>query len=143
MRRGGPLGTLVVLVACSRTASPGPSAVELPPPGDAGPVAAQSIAPPPATTPPPPAKRCLPVVAAECNCVYECGVGVETAPGVWSVTHKFWKGSKLQAKVARWCFNGDCTDAFHADIVCDGICGGKPADHGCHFDGDRCLGSSP
>jgi len=84
-------------------------------------------------------KRCLPVVAAACGCVYTCGVGTETSPGSWSVDHPFWAPSKIKATIAPWCVSGDCTDAFHGEIVCDGICAPKPADHGCHFEGERCV----
>lgn len=84
-------------------------------------------------------RRCLPVVADECGCVYTCGVGTETSPGVWSVEHPFWAPTKLKAKIAPWCVSGDCTEAFHVEIVCGGICTPKPADRGCHFEGDRCA----
>lgn len=90
-----------------------------------------------------PAKRCLPVVAAECGCVYGCGVGTETSPGAWSVDHPTWSPSLIKAKIAPWCVSGDCTDAFHGEIVCSGICAPKPADHTCHFEGDRCVSSAP
>ena len=86
-----------------------------------------------------PAKKCLPVVAAGCGCVYSCGAGTETAPGKWTVVHPFWAPHTLDAKVAPWCVGGDCTDAFHAQIICDAICSPKPADHTCHFEGDRCV----
>ncbi|MFO0546918.1 MAG: hypothetical protein U0271_00955 [Polyangiaceae bacterium] len=85
---------------------------------------------------------CLPVVAAECGCVYTCGVGHEDSPGRYSVEHPFWR-EPLQAKVDQWCSDGECTRAFFADIVCDGICGPRPADATCHFDGDRCVGALP
>ena len=87
-------------------------------------------------------KRCLPVVAAECHCTYSCGIGTETAPGEWTVTHPIWAPSTLKAKVAPYCVAGDCTDAFHAEIVCSAICMPKPADHGCHFEADRCVTST-
>lgn len=85
------------------------------------------------------AKKCLPVVAADCGCVYSCGAGTETSAGKWSVVHPFWAPTALDAKIAPWCVGGDCTDAFHAQIVCSGICSPKPADHTCHFEGDRCV----
>jgi len=84
-------------------------------------------------------KKCLPVVAASCGCVYSCGVGTEVSPGEWSVDHPFWAPNRIKAKIAPWCVSGDCTDAFHGEIVCSGICPPKPAVHGCHFEGDRCL----
>jgi len=85
------------------------------------------------------AKRCLPVVAAECGCTYSCGTGTEVSPGKWSVAHPFWAPSLLDAKIAPWCVAGDCTDAFHGQIVCSAVCSPKPADHTCHFEGDRCV----
>jgi hypothetical protein len=94
------------------------------------------------TTPPSSAKRCLPVVSDDCKCTYSCGTGTETSPGKWSVSHPFWGQHPLDAKIAPWCVAGDCTDAFHAQIVCDGVCAPKPADHTCHFEGDRCVGAA-
>jgi hypothetical protein len=87
----------------------------------------------------PAAKKCLPVVAADCGCVYSCGTGTQTGPDKWSVVHPIWAPHTLDAKVSRWCVGSDCTDAFHAQIVCDGVCAPKPADHTCHFEGDRCV----
>ena len=89
-------------------------------------------------TRPAPALRCLPVVAAECGCVYDCGVGEPQSDGSYLVTHSFWEGTRLEARVAQWCSGSDCTDAFHAEIVCDGICAPMPADPTCHFMGDKC-----
>ena len=134
-----PVALSIALVgACARTTSP--ERVELP--------AASGLArpPPPASASAPAAgargaKRCLPVVAAECGCVWSCAVGIESSPGTWSVTHPHWGGTPLTAKIGPWCEGGDCTDAFLADIVCDAICAPKPADHGCHFDDERCTGS--
>ncbi|CAN5235453.1 hypothetical protein BH09MYX1_BH09MYX1_61330 [soil metagenome] len=124
---------LGAIIGCSRSSGPsGPSeapTVLLPQVSDAAPA---------------PAKRCLPVVAGDCGCVYACGLGVETAPGKYTVNHAFWGGTPLVAKVAPWCIDADCTDAFHAEIPCDGICPKKPADHSCHFDDEgRCVGSPP
>lgn len=116
---------------------------------DAPPVAhpapANHTARAPAAAPPaPPAaeRRCLPVVAAECGCVYTCGVGVRTGAG-WTVTHPFWGDTPLAARVDRFCVGDACTEAFHAEIVCDGICAPHPADATCHFD-DRgaCVGAA-
>jgi hypothetical protein len=132
-----------MVAACTRTSGPPAEQVELPD-GGPPPIKASAVTPPPSPTPSAPSgKRCLPVVAAECGCVYECGVGIESPPGSWSVTHGFWKGTTLKAKVKSWCVKGDCTEAFHAELPCDIICPPKPADHGCHFDGDRCVGSTP
>ena len=124
---------VLVLVSCARdearttTATATTTAVSAPPVTSASATVAT------------PAKRCLPVVAADCGCVYSCGSGAETSPGKWNVTHPNWATHGLEAKVAPWCVAGDCTDAFHAQIVCDGICRPKPADHTCHFEGDRCV----
>jgi len=63
-----------------------------------------------------PAKRCLPVVAAQCGCVYSCGTGTQTSANKWSVVHPFWAPHPLEAKIAPWCVSGDCTDAFHAEL---------------------------
>ena len=86
---------------------------------------------------------CLPVVAAECGCVYDCGVGEHQPNGSYLVTHSFWKGIKLEARIAQWCSGNECTDAFHAAIVCDGICAPRPADPTCHFEGDDCVTGQP
>ncbi len=129
----------VVVVACTR--KPPPDRVELP-------AASGLTRPPPAETGSAgtagahaEAKRCLPVVAAECGCVWGCGTGVESAPGVWAVSHPHGGGAPLRAKVGPWCVANDCTDAFLVELECDGICAPKPADHGCHFDDERCTGS--
>ena len=81
----------------------------------------------------------MPVVAKECGCTYSCGIG-ERDGDRWTVRHEFWKGATLRARVDAWCVDGQCTDAFFAEITCDGICAPKPADPTCHFDGDRCVG---
>ena len=84
--------------------------------------------------------RCLPVVAKECGCVYSCGVGTKDGD-TWKVKHPFWRDSVLTAKIDKWCAGNACTEAFHAEIVCDGICMPKPADSTCHFDDKgACVG---
>jgi hypothetical protein len=85
--------------------------------------------------------RCLPVVAKDCGCVYTCAEGHETTPGVYSVRHSRWNDKALTARVDRFCADGQCTDAFFADIVCDGICTPRPADATCRFQGNRCVGA--
>jgi hypothetical protein len=85
--------------------------------------------------------RCLPVVAAECGCVYSCGVGDPGDGGKFTVHHPFWGMTPLTAHVDRWCVGDACTDALFADIVCDGICTPKPADATCHFEGALCVGT--
>jgi hypothetical protein len=87
---------------------------------------------------PSPAERCLPVVAASCGCVYSCAAGLETAPDTWSVSHPFW-ATPIIAQIASWCVDGACTDAFHGEITCNGICPPRPADPTCRFEGDACV----
>ena len=88
-------------------------------------------------------RRCLPVVAKECGCVYSCGTGIKDGD-FWKVTHPFWRNTELTAKVEKWCAGVACTEAFHAEIVCDGICMPKPADTTCHFDDKgACVGKKP
>jgi hypothetical protein len=96
--------------------------------------------PPP---PPAPETKCLPVVAKECGCVYTCGAGTRDGAH-WTVTHAFWKDAKLKATVEPWCFEGTCTDAFSAEVVCGGICPAKAADATCHFDASgACRSAAP
>lgn len=73
--------------------------------------------------------------------MYSCGVGLQTGDH-WAVRHPFWKDSELKAKVTRWCVDDGCTDAFDAEIVCDGICPRKLADATCRFVGDACVSGS-
>jgi hypothetical protein len=127
---------VVVLVACSREESR--TTVTIPTTSATSPSIA-SVSPSALDASASNAKRCLPVVAAECGCVYTCGSGEETSPGKWKVTHQYWAPSILDAKVSPWCVAGDCTDAFRAQIVCDVVCAPKPADHTCHFEADRCV----
>lgn len=111
------VGVLVVLAGCRGEQAPGPG-------------------------PAPAARRCLPVVAADCGCVYSCGAGIRQQGGRYRVTHPFWRGTVLTARIDRWCVDGRCTDAFFADVVCDGICPPRPADPTCHIDrAGRCTGS--
>lgn len=85
-------------------------------------------------------RRCLPVVAKECGCVYSCAAGTKDGD-TWKVKHPFWGTTELTAKVDKWCAGNACTEAFHAEIVCDGICMPKPADSTCHFDAaGACIG---
>lgn len=122
-----------LLVACTREAPK--AALDV----DAGASATPSASASASAAP----KRCLPVVADACGCVYTCGVGAEISPGVWSVDHPVWAPNAVKAKIAPWCVSGDCTDAFHGEIVCSAICAPKPADHTCHFEGDRCVSTPP
>ena len=87
-------------------------------------------------------QRCLPVVAAECGCVYSCGAGTRDSDGSYRVTHSFWKDTVLRAKIADWCVDGECTEAFFAEIICDGLCPSRPADPTCHFEAGQCVGES-
>jgi len=86
---------------------------------------------------------CLPVVAAECGCVYSCALGIPASARWYTVMHPAWRGAPIRARVRRWCASGQCTDAFFVEIVCDGECAPRPADPSCHFDGDRCVGARP
>lgn len=96
----------------------------------------------PAPTAAAPDRRCLPVVSDACGCVYTCGVGVRVAAG-WTVTHPFWGDEPLAAQLGRFCVGDACTEAFHVELVCDGICAPRAADATCHFD-DRgaCVGAA-
>jgi len=88
-----------------------------------------------------PERRCLPVVAKDCGCVYTCGGGERTGDH-WIVRHSFWNDAPLNAVVEPWCVAGKCTDAFAAEIVCGVICAPKPADSTCHFDpSGACVGA--
>ncbi len=87
--------------------------------------------PPTSKAAPPALVKCLPVVAKECGCVYDCGTGTSTDGKTWHVRHAFWKDTELTAVVEPWCVGGACTDAFAAQIVCDGICAPKPARTDC------------
>jgi hypothetical protein len=88
--------------------------------------------------PPTPKQQCLPVVAAECGCVYDCGVGTQAADGTWRVRHAFWGELVLTAVVKPWCVAGQCTPAFHAEIICSGICAPRPAKP-CGFKAGQCV----
>ncbi len=133
---------LCVSVACG----PAPGDVAASPPVVASPVPAQQPSPEaapvveaaPRPAEPAQARRCLPVVAAECGCVYSCGLGVEETPGRWSVAHAHWGALPVQARVDRWCVGGRCTEAFFGEIVCGGICAPRPAEPHCQLVGDRC-----
>lgn|GEM_PF-2894492 len=131
----------LVFWACSSTSAPAPSTpapVESTTPAPSNPNAAprKSRAKP---TPAAAARECLPIVAKKCGCVYSCGVGVRQPDGSYAVHNDFWKSAALKAHIADWCVGGQCTRAFHAEIICDLICAPKPADATCHFEGDQCL----
>jgi len=83
------------------------------------------------------AERCLPVVAPECGCVYDCGLGTRDGDA-WSVVHSNWGETALRAVVDEWCVGDECTDAFHAEIVCDGICERRAASADCVLDASGC-----
>ncbi len=91
------------------------------------------------------ADACLPVVAADCGCVYSCGQGWLVGESTYLVRHSFWREHALTARIDEWCVDGECTRAFYGEIVCDGICDPRPADPTCHFEeieGVRvCVGS--
>jgi hypothetical protein len=96
-------------------------------------------APPPSE--PPQATRCLPVVAADCGCVYPCAAGTETAPGGWVFRHPAWRNEPINARIDRWCVEGQCTEAFFGEILCTGICAPRAADSTCHFESGACVGA--
>jgi hypothetical protein len=141
MRAGLPL---IVLLACDPSTKGEPVT---PPATPAAPVASEPAAPvvTPVATPvaTSAARRCLPVVAAECGCVYGCGLGTETEAGRWSVAHEAWAPHPVVARVDRWCVDGQCTEAFFGEIVCGGICSPKPAEAGCRLVEDRCEVATP
>ncbi len=125
-----PICVILIVAACGTPAQE--------PPHHTAP-SAPNVPSPVAT---PPERRCLPVVANLCGCVYTCGLGVKADNTHWTVTHGFWKDSPLRATVARWCVKEACTDAFTAEILCSIICAPKPADPTCHFDaGGACVGA--
>ena len=131
MPRRFALGVLVVLASCgassSEAATPAEAARPAPVPA-AAPEAEQLSG----------ASRCLPVVSVECGCVYDCGVGgPPDASGVVTVNHAFWS-EPITARVQQWCVNGECTEAFAAELVCGVICDPKPADPTCAFRQGRC-----
>lgn len=83
-----------------------------------------------------PTARCLPVVSGDCGCSYPCHVG-DPAGARWVLS---WGDGKVDADVTRWCIDRACTDAFYADLVCDGVCPITAADPTCHFDsGGACV----
>lgn len=81
--------------------------------------------------------RCLPIVSDECGCVYSCGAGEPRANGVFAVRAAPWPNA-LEARVADWCVDGQCTPAFHVALECDGICARRAADSTCAFRAGRC-----
>jgi hypothetical protein len=124
---------LLALAACSSGGHATPPSTE-PLQSTAGPTASEADPNEPETT-----DRCLPVVAADCGCVYDCGVGTLQPNGLYSVTHSFWGTTPITARIDEWCADGACTEAFFGNIVCDGICAPKPANSTCHFEGDACV----
>jgi hypothetical protein len=136
------LGIIVVLVFGCRESAPQPVAPATTPTGPrSGPYPVHTVA---AAAAPAPPHRCLPVVSQECGCVYTCGDGVQVGNGAtWNVSHGFWPGTPLTARVVAWCVAGSCTDAFAAELVCGGICAPKPADATCHVDAQgACVGAA-
>ena len=123
----------LALAACGPDRHPSPAPLANRAPG------APAAASPTAAAP---ERRCLPVVSDACGCVYTCGVGVRVAAG-WTVTHPFWGDEPLAAQLGRFCVGDACTEAFHVELVCDGICAPRAADATCHFD-DRgaCVGAA-
>ena len=87
-------------------------------------------------------RRCLPAVAASCSCVYPCSSGVRSDDrGRYAVRIPGF-GKPVDAEIAPWCVNGECTDAFFTDLVCSALCEPKLADRTCRFDVERgCVGA--
>ena len=139
----GPLGLglAALITSCASSAPPATSAPAPSPGSTERPAVAPAAEPAEPVPAPAPERRCLPVVAAECGCVYSCGVGTRDADG-WSVAHSFWGDTPIRARVDRWCVEDQCTDAFFGEIVCALICAPRPADPSCAFDAEgRCSGS--
>lgn len=126
----------VLLVACrGKDAAPAPAPTKVAPPPGVNPALATAMAAHIDA-------RCLPVVAKACGCVYACAKGISTDGKRWTVTSAVWKGRPLAATIEPWCVGGVCTDAFAAELVCDGICAPKPADATCHMNKDlECVGA--
>jgi hypothetical protein len=88
-------------------------------------------------------ERCLPVVSKECGCVYPCALGTpSTREGGYQVRAALWE-TALEGRVELWCAEGQCTPAFHVELVCDGICAPRPADTTCALRGGRCMSAQP
>jgi len=130
---------LVLVLAPALGCTRQPKREASPPPTRAPSPRASEAPAPPAPAP----ARCLPVVAKECGCVYDCGVGKPNGDGTYTVSHQFWKDTPLRARIDRWCVDQQCTEVFAAEIVCDGTCPPRPADPGCAFHGDTCSGTPP
>lgn len=127
----------IAAAACSSSSSTGAPTADEPLQSTAGPNTDEADPNEAPTT-----DRCLPVVAAECGCVYECGAGELQPDGRYHVSHSFWSGG-MTARVDEWCADGQCTTAFFGEIVCDGICAPRPADPTCHFAGSACVSGRP
>lgn len=125
----------------ARPVSPARVADRETPGGGAAPVAATPTAPVAPTEQD--ARRCLPLVAADCGCVWGCAIGTPTAGGGYLVQEPRIAPDGVKAVIQPWCVQGECTDAFHGEIICSGICAPKPADASCHFDSaGACVGEA-
>lgn len=130
----------------SPASTPPPAPAPAPSPSSPAPTRERTTAAPApasAAEPAAPARRCLPVVAAACGCVYSCGLGVEAAPGRWSVEHEHWAPLAVTARVDRWCVDGRCTEAFFGELPCSAICSPRPAEPLCRLADDRCVLAMP
>lgn len=131
-----------LLLTCSLLAACGaPSTAGTEPSGGETQALPLTAPPPEQRASEPEAERlCLPVVSEECGCSYECSAGTlvpGTEPRAYEVHNDFWS-TPLRATVSSWCVGDHCTPAFHAELVCDGICERRPADATCAFRGGRC-----
>ncbi len=140
------IAAALILGACSSTSEQPEASRPIQPtaesPTPTKPARSSPTKPKPANAPTAGERECLPVVAPNCGCVYSCGIGTRQPDGSYSVQHSFWKNTRLRARIADWCVNGACTPAFHAEIVCSGICPRRPADETCRFEADTCVGKS-
>lgn len=135
----------VALLSACPAPRPAREETELTPPEPARPVAADAATPRPEASPASGTDRaCLPVVAAECGCVYSCGAGRLQEDGSWLVRHPRWGETPIRARIDRFCVGEECTEAFFGEIICGLICAPRPADPTCHFSAEgQCESGRP
>jgi hypothetical protein len=75
---------------------------------------------------------CLPVVAKNCKCTYDCMYGRSKDQRTWWIE---WHGKDIAGVVENYCVDGKCTDVFAVELTCDGICAPKPANPNCRLEG--------
>lgn len=74
--------------------------------------------------------------------MYGCGVGERRPDGRYAVQGGVWS-TPIEGTVADWCEGGQCTPAFHVELVCDVVCPRRAADSTCDFRGGRCSTGRP